>query len=136
MIGQYFTIPEYNWEVEVYYGIEKYDINFCIRKLRKYTTQTNVYKECIKTLNTNKKNRGFTYTSYRFNKSVIFIGVPSSTGELLNTITHEANHLKSHIATYYNLNEKDEEVCYIIGDIAEQMSNTFIQLICNNFLDI
>ena len=134
MIGQYFNIPKYNWEVKVYYGVTKHDIPFCLKKLRKLTTQSKYAKECKETLYTNKKDRAYIYSSYRTQETVIFIGVHSSTGELINTITHEANHLKSHIATVYNLNEKDEEVCYIIGGIAEEMSNLFIPYICNKNL--
>lgn len=134
MIGQYFNIPKYDWEVKVYYGVTKYNIDFCIKKLRKLTTQSKHIKECKETLDTNKKDRAYIYSSYRVKETVIFIGEYSSTGELIDTITHEANHLKSHIATYYNIDEKDEEVCYIIGNIAKEMSSLFIPFICNKNL--
>lgn len=136
MIGQYFYIAEYDWGVIVYYNVTKYDIDFCIKQLRKLTTQSKYIKECKQTLNTNKKDRAYVYSSYRKLESVMFIGIPSSTGEFISTITHEANHIKTHIATYYDLDEKDEEVCYIIGDIVKDMSDTFMQLICSNVLNI
>ena len=131
MIGSYFTISEYNWKVKVFYNIKKHDIALCIKELNKLTHKKRFHKECYDTLYTNKTDRAYIYTSYIKLQSVIFIGVPSSTGELMDTITHEANHLKSHIATYYNLNEKDEEVCYIIGNIVKKMSKEFISLICD-----
>ena len=134
MIGQHFNIPEYDWEVNVYFGVTKYDIGFCVKRLRKLTTQSKYIKECKETLDTNKKDRAYIYSSYRVKETVIFIGDYSSTGELIDTITHEANHLKSHIATFYNLDEKDEEVCYIIGNIAKRMSRLFIPFICNKNL--
>ena len=136
MIGQYFNIPKYDWEVEVYYNVDKYDINFCIKKLKRLTAQSKYYKECFETLHTDKLDRAYIYSSLRLKSSVIFIGNPSSTGELIDTIAHEANHLKTHIATFYNIDEKDEEVCYIIGDIAKKMSDTFVQLICNKCFEI
>lgn len=136
MIGQYFYIAEYDWGVTVYYNVTKYDIDFCLRQLRKLTTQSKYQNECKQTLYTNKKDRAYVYSSYRRLESVMFIGIPSSTGEFISTITHEANHIKTHIATYYDLDEKDEEVCYIIGNIVKDMSNTFMQLICSNLLNI
>lgn len=136
MIGQYFYIAEYDWGVTVYYNVTKYDIDFCLRQLRKLTTQSKYQNECKQTLYTNKKDRAYVYSSYRRLESVMFIGIPSSTGEFMSTITHEANHIKTHIATYYDLDEKDEEVCYIIGDIVKDMSDTFMQLICSNVLNI
>lgn len=131
MIGSYFTIFKYDWKVKVFYNIKKQDIGLCIKELNKLTHKKRFHKECYDTLYTNKTDRAYIYTSYIKHESVIFIGVPSSTGELMDTITHEANHLKSHIATYYNLNEKDEEVCYIIGNIVKKMSKEFISLICD-----
>ena len=136
MIGQYFYIAEYDWGVTVYYNVTKYDVDFCLRQLRKLTTQSKYQNECKQTLYTNKKDRAYVYSSYRRLESVMFIGIPSSTGEFISTITHEANHIKTHIATYYDLDEKDEEVCYIIGNIVKDMSNTFMQLICSNLLNI
>lgn len=134
MIGQYFNIPKYDWDVKVYYNVDRDDIGFCIKQLRKLTTSNKIIKECIETLDTNKKDRAYIYSSYRKLETVIFIGDYSSTGELINTITHEANHLKSHIATVYNLNEKDEEVCYVIGGVVQLMSETFMRFICSNYL--
>ena len=131
MIGSYFTISKYNWKVKVFYNIKKQDIGLCIKELNKLTHKKRFHKECYDTLYTNKTDRAYIYTSYIKHESVIFIGVPSSTGELMDTITHEANHLKSHIATYYDLDEKDEEVCYIIGNIIKKMSKEFISLICD-----
>lgn len=131
MIGSYFTISKYDWKVKVFYNIKKQDIGLCIKELNKLTHKKRFHKECYNTLYTNKTDRAYIYTSYIKHESVIFIGVPSSTGELMDTITHEANHLKSHIATYYDLNEKDEEVCYIIGNIIKKMSKEFISLICD-----
>ena len=135
MIAQSFDIPKYDWDVKVYYDVEKCDINFCIKQLRNLTTDKHIFEECNKTLNTNKLNRAYTYSSYITKSSIVFIGVPSSTGELVSTITHEANHIKSHIATHYDLNEKGERVSYLIGKIVKEMSNTFIQFICDNCLD-
>ena len=134
MIGQYFKISEYDWEIMVYYGVTKNDIDFCLKQLNKLTTLNKHKKECVNTLYNDDKDRAYTYSSFRLKASVIFIGIPSSTGGLINTITHEANHIKSHIATVYDLDEKDEDVCYIIGEVVEEMSKIFIPHICNKNL--
>ena len=136
MIGQYFDIDVYNWKVYVYYEVNKNDIPFCITRLKDLTIKKSVIDECKETILSGKYNKAFIYSSYIKKESIIFITHPSSTGEFLNTITHEANHLKSHIASYYNLDEKDEEVCYIIGDIVQQMSETFMRFIYSKCLKI
>lgn len=129
MIGNYFKLSEYDWKVKVFYDVNKYDIDFCIKELNRLTTKQGNHKACYKTLYTNKKDRAYIYTSYDKKESIVFIGVPSSTGELIDTIAHEANHIKSHIATYYNIDEKGEEVSYLIGNIVQQMTEAFIRLI-------
>lgn len=129
MIGNYFVLSDYDWKVKVYYDVDKDDIDFCIKELTRLTNSSKYHKACRETLYTNKKDRGYIYTSYNKRESVIFIGIPSSTGELIDTITHEANHLKSHIATYYNLDEKGEEVSYLIGNIVQYMTESLIRLI-------
>lgn len=135
MIAQSFNISQYDWNIKVYYDVERSDINFCIKQLKKLTTDNKIFNECRQTLDTKHKDRAYTYSSYVTKSSIVFIGIPSSTGELINTITHEANHIKSHIATYYDLDEKGERVSYLIGEIVKEMSNTFIQFICDNCLD-
>ena len=136
MIGQYFNISKYDWDVKVFYDVKKHDIDFCLKELNRLTTKNKHHKECYNTLHTNKKDRAYIYSSYSKLETVIFIGVPSSTGELIDTIAHEANHLKSHIATYYNINEKGEEVSYLIGNIVKQMTESLIRLIYYKPLDI
>ena len=129
MIGQHFNISKYNWDINIFYDVDKRDISFCIKTLNKYTKRKHFHKECIDTLGEGIKDRAYVYTAYDKESTVLFISPYSSTGEFLSTIAHEANHIKSHIATYYDLNEKDEEVCYIIGTIVKEMSNVFMAII-------
>lgn len=136
MIGNYFSLPKYNWNIKVFYDVKKHDIDFCIKELNHLTTKSKHHDKCYNTLYTNKKDKGYIYTSYNKLETIIFIGVPSSTGELIDTIGHEANHLKSHIATYYDIDEKGEEAAYLAGEIVQQMTEAFIKLIYYKPLDI
>ena len=76
-----------------------------------------------------QKDSGFTYTDYKKKQSIVGIGKSTSNSQLLNTITHEAKHVQSHICKYYDIKEDGEEAAYLIGYIIQQMYRTFKNII-------
>lgn len=76
-----------------------------------------------------QKDSGFTYTNYKKKQSIVGIGKSTSNSQLLNTITHEAKHVQSHICKYYDIKEDGEDAAYLIGYIIQQMYRTFKNII-------
>lgn len=72
-----------------------------------------------------QKDGGFTYTDFKRKQSIVGIGKSTSNSQLLNTITHEAKHVQSHICKYYNIKEDGEDAAYLIGYIVQQMYQVF-----------
>lgn len=72
-----------------------------------------------------QKDGGFTYTDFKRKQSIVGIGKSTSNSQLLNTITHEAKHVQSHICKYYNVKEDGEDAAYLIGYIIQQMYQVF-----------
>lgn len=72
-----------------------------------------------------QKDGGFTYTDFKRRQSIVGIGKSTSNSQLLNTITHEAKHVQSHICKYYNVKEDEEDAAYLIGYIIQQMYQVF-----------
>lgn len=72
-----------------------------------------------------QKDGGFTYTDFKRKQSIVGIGKSTSNSQLLNTITHEAKHVQSHICKYYNIKEDGEDAAYLIGYIVQQMYRVF-----------
>lgn len=72
-----------------------------------------------------QKDGGFTYTDFKRKQSIVGIGKSTSNSQLLNTITHEAKHVQSHICKYYNIKEDGEDAAYLIGYIVQQMYRIF-----------
>jgi len=72
-----------------------------------------------------QKDSGFTYTDFKRRQSIVGIGKSTSNSQLLNTITHEAKHVQSHICKYYNVKEDGEDAAYLIGYIVQQMYGVF-----------
>lgn len=76
-----------------------------------------------------QKNSGFTYTNFDKKQSIVGIGKATNKAQFLNTITHEAKHIQSHICKYYNVKEDGEDAAYLIGYIVQQMFHTFRNII-------
>ena len=131
MIGQSFYIDKYDWQVVVLYEVSYYNKSYVINLLKRICNNDKIINQAANNLALRKFNTGFTYSDLDTQRSLMVIGKTDSIRELFNTIVHEANHLKSHIATVYNINEKGEEVCYLIGDIVRTMFRVFSKIIYN-----
>ena len=129
MIKQSFIIDKYDWQVVVLYEVDNSDTSDVISILKLFGADTNVMRVACDNIINNKVNNGFTYSDLHKHKTLIAISKASSKGELINTIVHEANHLQSHIATEFNLDEKGEEVCYLIGGVVKTMFKVFSKII-------
>lgn len=130
MIGQRFYIDKYDWQVMVLYEVGSDSANIVIGMLESICDDNNILNTAYESLSNGKPNTGFTYSDYDKRRSFMVIGKTTSIRETINTIVHEANHLKSHIATVFDIDEKGEEVCYLIGSIVGSMYNVFRKFIC------
>lgn len=79
-----------------------------------------------------QKDGGFTYTDFKKKQSIVGIGKSTSNAQFLNTITHEAKHVQSHICKFYSIEEDSEDAAYLIGYIIQRMYEVFRGLIRKN----
>ena len=131
MIGQSFYIDKYGWQIVVLYEVSYNNKDYVIDMLKQICEDNKLIEKAKHNLNLRSYNTGFTYSDLDEQCSLMVIGKASSNRETVNTIVHEANHLKSHIATKYNIDEKGEEVCYLIGGIVRTMFRVFSKIICS-----
>lgn len=129
MIKQLFRIDKYDWKVIVLYEISYRDTDYVIDMLKQMDAPDYILRSAYKNVNEGQPNTGFIYSDYDKQRSIIVVSKTTSNRELIDTIVHEANHLQSHIATVFNLDEKGEEVCYLIGDIVKRMYKVFNKII-------
>ena len=129
MIKQSFRIDKYDWKVVVLYEIDYRDTDYVIDTLKIMDAPDYIIRNAYKNVSDGHYNTGFIYSDYDEKRSIIVISKTTSNKELIDTIVHEANHLQSHIATVFNLDEKGEEVCYLIGNIVKTMYKVFSKII-------
>lgn len=130
MIIQRIFLNKYNWKVVVLYNATENDIIEIKTILSEICNNKETIENSVNYIKRGAYNTGFIYSNYINKASLIVIGKADSKKQLINTIAHEANHLQSHIATVFNLDEKGEEVCYLIGYIMETMFKVFNKIIC------
>ena len=131
MIIQRFYIDNYDWQVVVLYEVGYRDTDYVIGMLSQICNDKNTIETAFENVSNGKPNTGFTYSDLSERRTLMVIGKTTSNYELINTIVHEANHLQSHIATADNIDEKGEEVCYLIGNIVKTMFEVFRKIICS-----
>lgn len=90
-----------------------------------------VYDRVAVKMDINDLNTGFTYSNKGARETLMVIGKASSTAEYINSISHELRHLCDDIASVVNMQASGEEVAYLTGDIASQISDVIQVLVCN-----
>lgn len=130
MIYQEFYIPKADWNVKVYYSITCYNIYDILQSLRDIGCSGSNLDEAYRLLFNNDLNTGLTYSNPSSRSSVIVIAHSSSTKQFANSLAHEQNHLKQHIAENIGINPYSEDDCYLIGEIAEKMFKVAKKLLC------
>lgn len=123
MIKQIFKIEKY-WKVIVYYNIDYSffdDIYFELRLL-------NFSKESIDDIFSKIKSgnvKAATCNSIEERVSVVLFGNHSNDIDYINSIVHEAEHVKQALLRAYSVDDIGENAAYTIGYIVSRMYSIF-----------
>lgn len=127
MIRQQFNIENY-WKVIVYYNLDynffnlaSYDLSllgFPIWSVRK-----------ILWLFLKKKIKAVTCTNSLKHTSIVLISIHQDVGDFLNSIIHEAEHVKQVMLEAYSVKDAGEPPAYTIGYLVKRMYDAFKSLI-------
>ena len=74
---------------------------------------------------------GVTYSNSKLRTSVVCINKTTSREELMNTISHEADHVQNDICKYYDVPLDSEDAAYLIGYIVGKMYYSSRTLFCS-----
>ena len=76
-------------------------------------------------------NAGVTFTNSDFRTSVVCINKATSREELINTISHEADHIQDAICEYYDVPLDSEQAAYLIGYLVGKIYYKSRRLFCS-----
>lgn len=123
MIKQEFTLDN-KWLVRVIYSIHEGDISDAMSALHELKCPSKIALKAYGIISSGM-NKGFTFTNDSLLTTLIYIGVSSDDGELINTIVHEAKHAQSNICKHFGIREDGEEAAELIGYIVQKMWEDF-----------
>ena len=104
------------WTIYVYYNID----NFPTYRLKMLGVPSNQILEIQQKLAYNKA-KAFTYNSEKYRASVVGFNKHSTFPDYINSIVHEAEHVKEAILEYYDVPNKGEEASETLGYIVSEM---------------
>lgn len=130
MLRQHFIIPEYDWEVYVYYHINCYYINEIIERLRAIGCSNRHIADAYNNMAACKLNTGFTYSNSDERCSVMVISDTSTPAQFMNSYDHERHHLITHIMEEFGINPRGEEAAYLTGHVGQLMFPKAKRFLC------
>lgn len=129
MIKQSFTIDGY-WEVIVYYDLD-YNLFYMIaEKLTDIGFSSKNIKSIYQTLSTGKALAA-TCSNPKYLTSIVLFNTHRTKKSYINSIVHEAEHVKQAVLKHYDVEDEGEDAAYTIGYIVGQMYKGFYTLMCN-----
>ena len=128
MIRQEFDVESY-YKVIVYY-----DVNFdlfmdLVRELSNVGASASAIWEIYDMMSTGKA-KAVTFSNVRKHISVVLFNPHDSKEDYINSIVHEAEHVKQAMLEAYNVKDEGEPPAYTIGYLISRMYRIFADIIC------
>lgn len=118
MIKRIININNY-WKVIVYYNIDYNFFDYIAKDLKSYSTPVGNIRRIYYNMRTNAK--AFTCSSSYYKVSIVGFNIHSNKYDYINSIIHEAEHVKQAMLNYYNIKDEGENAAYTIAYIATKM---------------
>ena len=129
MIKSIIDIAGY-WSIVLFVDVDYDDFNIIESALTDILAPISVIDEIYNKISY-EFNSGVTFTNSDFRTSVVCINKATSREELINTISHEADHVQDDICDYYNVPLDSEQAAYLIGYLVGKMYYQSRRLFCS-----
>ena len=126
MIKQIINIDNY-WEVIVYYDIDYNFFNDIVKELNYLNAPVEEIDKIYYTMK--YKAKAFTYSNLKYRVSIVGFNKHFDKYDYINSIIHEAEHVKQHMLKFYKVLDEGEPPAYTVGYVATKM----LQLKLRNF---
>lgn len=129
MIKQVFPIENY-WKVVVFYDMDYHFFNNARQELFKIGASDLAINELYDAMITGEA-KAVTFSNLSAHTSVVIFNVHESKADYIDSIVHEAEHVKQAMLQAYRVEDTGEPPAYTIGYLISQMYQVFQQLICD-----
>ena len=118
MIKQIININNY-WEVIVYYDIDYNFFNDIVKELNYLNAPVEEIDKIYYTMK--YKAKAFTYSNLKYRVSIVGFNKHFDKYDYVNSIIHEAEHVKQHMLRAYKVLDEGEPPAYTVGYVATKM---------------
>lgn len=132
MIRQHFILPDYDWEVWVYYAVSCYYAQEIVSRMSSLGASAEEQQRAWRNMNACKLNTGLTYSNFKRRRSVVVIALTSTPDEFQNSYDHEKGHLCQHIVQAADIDPFGEEAQYLAGEIGQKMFSVAKKFMCEH----
>lgn len=119
-----------HWMVDFVFATKGYDEEAILAFLYEFDASYNVMLRAKRIMESNKKNRGFTFANQDLKRALVVIGPTTSGKEFLNSLSHETHHLAVAIAKSIGYDLDGEGPAYLTGDTTMALFETICELGC------
>lgn len=127
MIKQVFNVEHY-WKVIVYYNVNYSLFNIIVGTLKDIHCPNYIINEIYYYMKTHRA-KAVTISNCKHKVSILLFNNHSDYYDYINSIVHEAEHIKQSLLKCYNIDDEGEEPAYTIGFIASKMIKKFMKVI-------
>lgn len=127
MIRQSFNVQSY-WKVIVFYNIDYDFFDIVADELKAIDTPKWSIDNIYRMMSTGKA-LAFTQSNLKKHISIVGFNRHKNGYDYLNSIVHEAEHIKQAMLETYSVDDKDEPPAYTIGYLIMRMYDTFKDII-------
>ena len=124
MTKQQIKVESY-WEVYVYYDIDYTSFHYIYDDLRQLGATNNVISKIYNNM-TKGKAKAVTYSNDNLHKSIVLFNKHSSMLDYVNSVVHEAEHVKQSMLKAYNVKDEGEDPAYTIGYLVSKMLKVIV----------
>lgn len=118
------------WKVTCFYAVTHYEVEEIMRTLEDAGCTGKHLEAAYENLSSGNLNTGLCYSGD--GESVLVVSCATSPAQLLNSIFHESHHASTQIANALGWDLMGEEVCYLSGEIGQQMYPVVSHYLCDN----
>lgn len=118
------------WKVTCFYAVTHYEVDEILHTLAEAGADDKSLERAYDNLSSGNLNTGLCYSGK--GESVLVVSCATSPAQLLNSIFHESHHCSSQIAKTLNWDLMGEEVCYLSGEIGQQMYPVVSHYLCEH----
>lgn len=126
----YRKVKIHNWTIRFLFSFDKSDKAAVVESLFWAEAPNSIIRRVAENVNAGHLNEGFCYSNPSLRCTVLGTGLAESGPEVLNTMVHEIIHICQHIAMEDGMGPYGEEMAYLGGDIAREVSDIVCELSC------